>query len=463
MRIIEVIKLFLKALKGEEHDYTQGSINKALILLAIPMIMEMLMESLFAIVDVFFVAKVSINAVATIGMTEGVLMLIESVAIGIAMGATALIARRIGEKKPKKASDVAVQAILLGGIVSLITGALAFFFADDILRIMGGDESLIQEGKEYTRIILGLNIILMMLFVLNGIFRAAGNASIAMRTLVLSNELNIILDPILILGLGPITGMGVKGAAIATCIGRGVGVLYQLKVLLSDGSVIKIYKEHLRINPDIMRRLIPVSMGGAGQFLISTASWIFLIRILASFGSSVLAGYTIAIRIIIFSILPSWGLANATATLVGQNLGANSPDRAEKTVWTAGFYNMIFLLCLSIIFIFFAKPITGFFTDDAQVIQEASLCLLVICLGYIFYAYDMIINQAFNGAGDTYTPTLLSFIFMWLIQIPVAYLLSYTFNFGSLGVYISISTSSALMAMTAVFLFRKGKWKNMQV
>ena len=459
MRIVEFIKLFVKAVKGEEHDFTKGSINQALVLLAIPMILEMLMESLFAIVDVFFVAQVSINAVATIGMTEGVLMLIESVAIGIAMGATAMIARRIGEKEVKRASDVAVQAIMLGGFVSLVTGGLSFAFADDILRLMGGEESLIEEGAGYTRLILGLNIILMLLFVFNGIFRAAGNAAIAMRTLVLSNGLNIILDPILILGLGPVTPMGVEGAAIATCIGRGVGVIYQLYVLLSDGSIIRIHREHLRVNLNIMRTLIPVSAGGAGQFLISTASWIFLIRILASFGSSVLAGYTIAIRIIIFSILPSWGLSNATATLVGQNLGAGEPDRAEKTVWTAGFYNMVFLFILSVIFFLFAKPISGIFTQDALVIEESVLCLKIICLGYIFFAYQMVINQAFNGAGDTYTPTMLSFIFMWLVQIPLAYTLAYVVEFNSMGVYMAISISSIFISTAAIYLFRKGKWK----
>ncbi len=463
MRFMQFIKLFIQVLLGKEHDYTKGSINLALILLAIPMILEMLMESLFAIVDIYFVAKVSMNAVATMGMTEGVLMLIESVAIGIAMGATALISRRIGEKKNKEASDVAIQAILLGAFVSLITGALAFAFADDILRIMGGDEDLINEGKEYIRIILGLNFILMMLFVLNGIFRAAGNASIAMWALLFSNFLNIILDPILILGLGPVEAMGVKGAAVATCIGRGAGVIYQLYVLFSDGSVIRIYKEHLRINPVIMSRLIPVSLGGAGQFIISTASWIFLIRILASFGTTVLAGYTIAIRIIIFTILPSWGLSNATATLVGQNLGAGKPERAEKTVWKAGFFNMVFLFIISIIFFLFANPISSFFTQDLAVVHESAMCLRIICLGYIFFAYQMIISQAFNGAGDTYTPTLLSFIFMWLVQIPLAYILSFTLGFESQGVYMAISISSVFISSAAVYLFRKGKWKEMKV
>jgi putative MATE family efflux protein len=351
----------------------------------------------------------------------------------------------------------------LAAIVSLITGILAFIYAEDILRLMGAGEKLIAEGKTYTQIILSMNFILMYLFVFNGIFRAAGNPEIAMRTLFLANGINIILDPILIFGLGPIEGMGVTGAAVATCIGRGSGVVYQLYILLSGGSIIKIYKRHLRPNMEVMIKLFRVSLGGAGQFLISTASWIFLIRILATFGSAALAGYTIAFRIIIFSILPSWGLSNATATLVGQNLGAKQPDRAEKTVWTAGWYNMVFLLCLSLIFLFFARAITGFFTEDIEVIDEAVLCLTIISLGYIFFAYQMIINQAFNGAGDTVTPTKLSFVFMWLIQIPMAYFLSYHTSLGSIGVYISISISSMLMTFTAVYIFKKGNWKKVEV
>jgi len=463
MRLKECIKLFVRAVRGEEGDYTKGSINKALFLLAVPMILEMLMESLFAIVDVFLVAKVSNEAVATVGMTEGVLMLVESVAIGIAMASTAMIARRVGEKNLQEASDVAVQTILLAFFVSLVTGILAFRFAPDILALMGAESALIEEGKEYTRIILSMNFVLMFLFVFNGIFRAAGNPEIAMRTLILSNGINILLDPILIFGIGSFAGYGVTGAAIATCIGRGTGVLYQVYMLLSDHSTIHIYRKHLRLNPAIMARLFRVSLGGAGQFLISTASWIFLIRILASFGSVVLAGYTIAIRIIIFSILPSWGLSNATATLVGQNLGASSPDRAEKTVWKAGRYNMFFLLFLSVLFFLFAHPICRQFTTDPMAVDEAVRCLKVICLGYIFFAYQMIINQAFNGAGDTVTPTKLSFVFMWLVQIPLAYYLSYNTFLGSMGVYVSISVSSVLMSMAAIYLFRKGRWKTVQL
>jgi len=459
MSVKQFFKVFKHAVSGKEIDYTKGSIKYALVLLAIPMILEMLMESLFAIVDVFLVAKVSNNAVATVGMTEGVLMLVESVAIGIAMATTALIARRVGEQKLSEASDVAIQAIFLGLIVAGITGGFAFVYAEEILKLMGADAALIAEGKSYTRIILSFNFILMLLFVLNGIFRAAGNAAIAMRTLILSNVLNIILDPILIFGLGPITGMGVTGAAIATCIGRGTGVLYQLYTLFSGGSLIKIYTKFLRPNFIILSKLVKVSSGGAGQFLISTASWIFLIRILATFGGITLAGYTIAIRIIIFSILPSWGLSNATATLVGQNLGAQESERAESTVWIAGRYNMFFMLFVSLVFIVFGRPIVSFFTEDVNVIYEAILCLRIICLGYVFFAYQMIIAQAFNGAGDTFTPTVLNFIFMWLVQIPLAYYLAYQTDLNSKGVYISIAISSSLMALSAIVIFRKGKWK----
>lgn len=463
MQLKQFFKLFVSAVKGEDLDYTQGSINRALFMLAVPMILEMLMESLFAIVDVFLVAGVSNEAVATVGMTEGLLMLVESVAIGIAMATTALVARRIGEKDFDQASDVAVQSIILASAVSLVTGFFAFQYAEEILVLMGADQALIAEGKEYTRIILSLNFILMFLFVFNGIFRAAGNPELAMRTLLLANGINIVLDPLFIYGLGPMEGMGVTGAAVATCIGRGSGVAYQLYVLFSNSSSIKLYKKHFKPNLEILSKLFRVSLGGAGQFLISTASWIFLIRILASFGSAVLAGYTIAIRIIIFSILPSWGLSNATATLVGQNLGAKKPERAEITVWKAGRYNMIFLLMLSVLFLLAAKQICGFFTNDTIVIREAVLCLMIISTGYIFYAYEMIISQGFNGAGDTATPSKLNFIFMWLVQIPLAYFLSFYTAFGSRGVYVSISVSSILLTIVAVYIFRKGKWKKVKV
>ena len=463
MSFKEFINLFVKAVREKDIDYTKGSINQALILLSIPMILEMLMESLFAIVDVFLVARISNNAVATVGITEGILMLVESVALGVAMAATAMISRRIGEKNIDAASKVAGQAIILTAIISVVTGTLAFIYAEDILLLMGGDKSLIEEGKSYTRIMLSFNFILMFLFVFNGIFRASGSPAYAMRTLIYANLLNIILDPILIFGLGPISGMGVTGAAVATCIGRGFGIAYQLYILFSAGFILKLSWRHFRIHWDTISRLFRLTLGGAGQFLISTASWIFLIRILASFGSVVLAGYTIGIRIIIFSILPSWGLANATATLVGQNLGAGQPERAETTVWKAGFYNVFFLLSLTLIFVLFGEPICSIFSTDPEVIKEASLCLMVICLGNVFFSYQMIVTQAFNGAGDTTTPTILSFIFMWLVQIPLSYTLAVSLNMGSLGVYIAIGISSLLIALAAIFLYRRGKWKNVVV
>ena len=459
MTIKQFFKLFLDAIKGKEHDYTKGSLKTALILLAVPMISEMIMESLFAIVDVFLVAKVSNEAVATVGMTEGVLMIVESVAIGISMAATAFIARRIGEKDIESANHIAAQTVLVALIFSFVTGLFAFIYAEDILRMMGGDEGLIEEGKQYTRIILSFNFILTFLFVFNAFFRSAGNPAFAMRTLIISNLINIVLDPIFIFGLGPIEGMGVTGAAVATCIGRGTGLLYQIYILFGGKSSLKILWKHFKPHWQSLKELLDVTAGGAGQFLISTASWIFLIRILAEFGSSTLAGYTIAIRIIIFSILPSWGLANATATLVGQNLGANQPDRAEETVWVAGWYNMLYLLTLTVVYFLVATPLVGFFSEDAAVIKEASLCLKIICLGYIFFGYLMIVNQAFNGAGDTKTPTYLSFVFMWLIQIPLAYIMAHNLGFNSIGVYVAIGISEALMAGAAIYLFRKGKWK----
>ncbi len=469
MTIKEIAKLFGQAVRGEEADYTKGPINRALILLAIPMMLEMVMESLFAIVDVFFVAQVSNNAVATIGMTEGVLMLVESVAIGIAMAATAMVARRIGENRAEDASLVAVQAILVGVVASILTGIVAFCYTDNILVLMGGSDKLIEEGRHYTRIILSLNIILMLLFVFNGIFRAAGNPAIAMRTLWLSNGLNIVLDPIFIFGVGPISGMGVTGAAVATCTGRGVGVLYQIYVLSSGGSLIKIYREHIRPKLSIIKQIFKLSGGAAGQFLISTASWLFLVKILAEVGNEVdsegtiLAGYTIGLRVIIFSILPSWGLANATATLVGQNLGAGQPNRAERTVWKAALFNVIFLFIISLVFIFFAEKITSLFTHDVAVIDEASRCLRILSFGYIFFAYQMTLNQAFNGAGDTYTPTLITFCVMWLVQIPMAYIVSVMLGYGSVGVYAAIVVSNLLASIITITVFRKGRWKQVKV
>lgn len=451
--------IFMEALKDVERDYTQGSLNRALVLLAIPMILEMVMESLFAIVDTFFVSKISTEAAATIGITESLLMIIESVAIGVAMAGTAMVARRIGEKNVADAKKVIANVVTIGVIFSVAIGIICFIYAADILEMMGSEPKLVEEGKAYTAIILGFNVILMLLFVFNGIFRGAGNATIAMRTLWLANGLNIILDPLLIFGLGFIPALGLKGAAIATCIGRGSGVVYQVYHLFYGNHAVRISLKDWIVDGTIIKRIINIAAGGAGQFLIATASWIFLIRILNHFGSQAVAGYTFAIRVIIFTILPSWGLANAVATLVGQNLGAGNPERAEKTVWTAGKYNMLFLLGIGILFFLLARPIIGVFTQDPVVLAYGVDALKILCASYIFFAYQMIIGQAFNGAGDTRTPTIMNFITCWLIQIPLAYFLSITMDMKVPGVYWAIAISSAILASMSVYLFKKGKWK----
>ncbi len=460
MKLAEYISLIKDALRGKEQDYTQGSIKKALILLSIPMVLEMVMESLFAIVDIYFVSKLDdVDAVATVGLTESVLMIMESVAIGIAMAATAMVARRIGEKNKEGASRAAMQALLFGSFVAIIMGVLAFNYADDILRLMGGSETLIEKGKRYTQIILGFNIVLMLLFLFNGIFRGAGNAAIAMYTLYLANGINIILDPCLIHGYLFFPKMGLEGAAIASVIGRGVGVLFQIYMLVKGASIIKAKLAFLKPNLTLLKDLSKVSLGGAGQFLISTASWIFLVKILAEFGSAVLAGYTIGIRVIIFTILPSWGMSNATATLVGQNLGAGNAERAEKTVWLAGKYNVIFLFIITIICVVFPRPIISFFTQDPEIIKHGILCLRFVVLGYIFYAYQMVLGQAFNGAGDTFTPSLMNFIALWLFQIPAAYLLAKYFGMGPQGVYMAINLSCVVLTSLLYWKFKQGKWK----
>ncbi|MDX1408021.1 MAG: MATE family efflux transporter [Saprospiraceae bacterium] len=454
-----MFRLLLLAISGREKEFTTGGINRAILLLAVPMILEMVMESLFALVDVFFVSRVGTEAVATVGLTEVVLMTIQSVALGIAMAATAMIARRIGEKDEEGAAVAAVQTLILGLVISVSVGAVCFFMAEDILRLMGGSPELIAEGKTYTQIILGMNGVLFFLFLLNAIFRGAGDAAIAMRTLWLANGINIVLDPCLIFGLGPFPELGVTGAAVATTIGRGIGVLYQLYHLLGGKSIIHVVRRHARISVVVLKKLLNVSLGGAAQFLIATASWVFIVRIISLFGDEALAGYTIAIRIIIFTILPAWGMANAAATLVGQNLGAGKPDRAEKSVWLAARYNMFFLLFISVVFIIAAPWILPYFSEDPLVVREGVRGLRIICVGYIFYAYGMVIGQAFNGAGDTRTPTIINFICFWLIQIPLAYVLARVLGMESSGVYWAIAISESFLAVIAIQLFRRGSWK----
>lgn len=456
-------KYFIIALTGKDSDFTTGSIRKAIFMLSIPMVLEMLMESIFALVDIAFVSRVSVNAVATIGLTESVITLIYAIAIGLSMAATAVVARRVGEKNLQGARESAVQVILLGITVAIITGIIGAIYSKEILGLMGGSIELIQEGHGYTRLMIGGNITILLLFLINAIFRGAGDASVAMWILVLSNGLNIILDPIFIFGWGPIPEYGVMGAAIATNIGRGTAVLFQLIILYYGWSKIKIGISDIVIRFKVMMNIIKVSAGGIAQFLIGTSSWIFLMRIMSEFGSEVLAGYTIAIRVIMFSLMPSWGMSNAAATLVGQNLGANKPDRAEASVWKTGKYNAIFMFSISIIYLCFAEKIIMLFNTTPQVVEYGTLCLQIIAAGYVFYAYGMVLTQAFNGAGDTRTPTKINFLIFWVLQLPFAYVMAITFKFGAVGVFLAISIAEILLTVLSYVLFKKGKWKEIKV
>ena len=459
----QLFQYFKIAVTGKEQEFTSGSIRKAVFMLSIPMILEMLMESIFALVDILYVSKVSVNAVATIGLTESVLTLIYAVAIGLSMAATAVVARRVGEKDIKAASNAAVQVIFLGVFVSILISVIGIMYPKQILGLMGGEPDLIAEGYGYTKIMLGGNITVMLLFLINAIFRGAGNASVAMWTLLLSNGLNIILDPIFIFGFGPIKAYGVEGAAIATNIGRGTAVLFQLAILFYGYSKIKIAVKDLVFRFGIMLNLIKVSLGGIGQFLIGTSSWVFLMRIMSEFGSEVLAGYTIAIRVMMFTLMPAWGLSNAAATLVGQNLGALKPERAEQSVWKTGKYSAVFMGLVSIIYLLFAPQIIVLFNTTPDVVKYGSLCLRILASGYIFYGYGMVVINAFNGAGDTRTPTYINFVCFWLLQLPIAYLLSITLDFGPVGVFSAITFAETLIAIIAIFWFRKGAWKAVKV
>ena len=453
----------LTAIKGTETNFTTGSINRAILMLSVPMILEMVMESLFALFDMIFVSQVSVEAMATVGLTESVMFLIYSLAMGLSMAATAMVARRVGEKDPEAASKAGAQAVLIAIGLALVIGTLGFTFSEDVLQLMGATPDVIGTGINYTRIMFGGNITIMLLFLFNGIFRGAGNPALAMRTLWLANGLNIVLDPCLIFGLGPFPELGVQGAAVATNIGRGVGVIYQLYHLLKGTGVIHLLGKYFTANWSIIVRLLQVAAGGAGQFLISSASWIVLMRIIATFGEGVVAGYTLAIRIIIFTILPVWGMANAASTLVGQNLGAQQPERAEKSVWKAARISMLFLLGVSIIFFIIAEPLIRLINDDPTVVHSGSLSLRVFCIGYVFFAYGMVISQAFNGAGDTRTPTLINLVCFWLLQVPLAYLLALQIGLGEVGVYSAAAISEAVMAAICIWWFRKGRWKKVVI
>jgi putative MATE family efflux protein len=452
-----------EAIRGSHQDFTTGSLNRAILLLAIPMVLELVLESLFAVVDVFWVGRLGADAVATVGVTESLLSLVFAVGLGLSLSTTAMVARRIGEKDPAGAAVAGVQAIVIGLAISALVGIPCFFYAPHLLQLMGASPQIVAVGSGYARIALGGSGVIMLLFLNNAIFRGAGDAAIAMSLLWVSNIINLILDPCLIFGWGPFPKLGVTGAALATFTGRSIGVLYQFYRLLRGTERIHILVSQVRVNFGVLVRLLRVSLTGILQFAIAHTSWIGLIRIVSIFGSAALAGYTIAIRILIFVLMPSWGLSNAAATLVGQNLGAKQPDRAETSVWRTGFYNMIFLGGIGVFFIFFAEPVIRLFTQDPAVVPLAVSCLRILSYGNIGYAYGMVMLQAFNGAGDTITPTIVNFFGFWLLEIPLAYLLAITAHIKSNGVYISIVVAEAAIATASVVLFKQGRWKRTQI
>ncbi|MGH9431465.1 MAG: MATE family efflux transporter [Terriglobia bacterium] len=452
-----------EAVRGSQQDFTSGSLDRAIFLLAVPMVLEMVLESLFAVVDVFWVARLGSDAVATVGLTESMVALVMAVAMGLSLSTTAMVARRIGEKDPEAAAVAGVQAIFLGIFLSVAIGLPCFLLAPRLLQLMGGSPAIVALGSNYTRIYLGGSGVLLMLFLNNAIFRGAGDAAIAMRLLWVSNVINLALDPCLIFGLGPFPKLGVTGAALATFTGRGIGVLYQFYRLLKGTDRIRVLARQIRLDVRVLIRLLRVSITGMLQFGIADASWIGLVRIISIFGSAAIAGYTVAIRIVIFAILPSWGLSNAAATLVGQNLGANQPERAEKSVWRTGIYNVIFLGSIGVVFVALAEPIIRLFTHDPAVLPVAASCLRILSYGNIAYAFGMVMLQAFNGAGDTRTPTVVNFFRYWLVEIPIAYVLAVPAGLHSKGVFLSILVAESAIAAASAILFRRGRWKTQRI
>ena len=454
---------FLHAVRGTGGDPTSGPIRRAVILLAIPMVLEMVMESLFAVVDIYFVSKLGDHAMAGVALTESGITIIYTLAAGLSIGVTAMVARRVGEGDRDGAARAAAQAIFLGIFVALVFGVGGVIFAADILRIMGADAEVVAAGLPYTRIMLGGNIVILLLFLQNAAFRGAGDAAIAMRVLWIANGLNIVLDPLLIFGVGPFPELGVQGAAIATTIGRGVAVLVQLYTLLRLGGTLRILRLHLRLQPAIMARLVRLSATGTLQTFIGTASWIGLIRVTAEFGAEALAGYVIAIRIILFAILPAWGLSNAAATMVGQGLGAGDPDRAERAVWISCKLNLAFLGAVGLVFLVFAPQIVSIFGGTGAATATAIDGLRIVSIGFVFYAYGMVLTAAFNGAGAVWTPTIINFFCFWLWEIPLAWTLAFPFGMGPNGVFIAMTVSFSTLAVVSAILFKRGTWRNAAV
>jgi putative MATE family efflux protein len=447
------------ALAGHHRDYTRGSLGRAILALAIPMVLEMSMQALFAVFDVFFVGRLGSDAVSVVGLTDSLLSLVFAIGIGLSMGATAMVARRIGEGSPERAAEATAQAIALGVVLSIPIAIGGVLFAPQLLGLMGAGAELSAYGQGFAAIIFGTNATVLLLFLINAAFRGAGDAAAAMRALWIANLINIALDPILIFGWGPIPAFGLEGAAIATAVGRGLGVVYQLYRLSGGRSRVSVPWRALRIVPSVMLRMARVSGMGVVQYLVSTASFLGLMRILAEFGDVALAGHTIAVRVIIFILLPAWGMGNAAATLVGQNLGAGNPDRAERSVWTTAWWNTAFLGIVEVAFMIWAEPVVGIFTSDPPVQALAALSLRVIAASYVFWGFGMITVLALNGAGDTWTPTKINFFAYWIVQIPLAWGLAVPLGMGPLGVFLAVSISQATLAVTGILVFRRGSWK----
>ncbi len=455
--------LFLEAIRGSDRDYTVGPVGSALVLLSVPMVLEMAMESLFAVVDVFFVARVGADAVATVGVTESMLTIVYTVAMGLGIGATAVVARRMGEKDEEGAAQAAAQAIALGLLISVGVGVFGYFNAERLLRVMGATPSMIESSLGYAQVMFAGNATVTLLFLNNAIFRGAGDPAIAMRVLWIGNAINIVMDPVLIFGLGPFPELGVTGAAVATNTGRGIAVLIQFWTLWSGKSRIHITRRHLELVPVVMWNVCRLSGVGFLQILIDTSSYIGLVRVIATFGSDALAGYTIGIRVIIFAMMPAWGLGNAAATMVGQALGAGKPERAQEAVWTAAKYNALVLGVVGALFVAFAPQIVAIFTADAAVAPNAIACLRIVSGGFVFFAYGLVLTQSFNGAGDTWTPTWINLGSFWFLQIPLAWLLAIEFGMGPTGVYIAMTVAFSTLAIVSGLIFRRGRWKTQKV
>ncbi|TGM69112.1 MATE family efflux transporter [Leptospira levettii] len=463
MTSVSLLEDLKKALSGSEEDYTEISLRKAIFLLSVPMILELVLESVFAVVDIYFVGSLGASAVATVGLTETYLFLLYAIAMGLSFSVTAIVARRIGEKEKDLAGIAAIQSIWIAILSSIPFSIAGIYFSKELLLLMGADEWILNEGYHYMQWMLGGNLIVILLFLINAVFRGAGDAAISMRVLWLANGLNILLDPIFIFGWGPIPAFGITGAAIATNIGRGIGVLFQFWLLFRGGKHIKILKSHLTIEWETIHGILKTSLGGIGQMIVGMTSWIFIMRILSEFGSQTIAAATIALRTMMFTLMPSWGMSNAVATLVGQNLGAGKPDRAEQSVWVTGFCNMCYLVLVSLVYFFLSERIIGIFTSDPKVIIIGSEWLRIVSYSYFVYAWWMAASQAFNGAGDTMTPTKINVIFFWIIQIPLAFTLGKYFEFGYSGVFWAMMLTETSVGIYTLWLFTKGKWKDTKV